>query len=462
MATAEHGSPVSPIPNVPADFVWGAATAAFQIEGASRADGKGPSIWDTFCAEPGRIRNGDTGDVAIDHYHRYADDVRDLAALGYDAYRFSISWPRIFPEGRGAVNPAGLGFYDRLVDALLGVGIEPYPTLFHWDLPQALQDAGGWPARDSARWFADYAVVVVDALADRVSRWATFNEPWCAAYLGHASGVHAPGWRDPAAAVASAHHQLLGHGYAVRALRAARPGLQLGIVLNPAPVIARQGVSADTVRRVDGLRNRWFLDAVLLGSYPADILDDLAEVVDGLVADDDLATICAPLDWLGVNYYHDLLLGPGDDGRAPTPYPFTPPTHVVQDTPMVTDLGWPVTPYGLVDLLVHLSDTYADLPPLAVTENGAAFDDPVVVGAVHDDRRIEYLAAHLDSVARAIAKGVDVFGYFVWSAFDNFEWHDGYAARFGVVHVDYTTLERIPCDSAFWLRDMIRRSREQP
>jgi beta-glucosidase len=352
MATAEPGRTTSPIPNLPEHFVWGAAAAAFQIEGASRADGKGPSIWDTFCAEPGRVRNGDTGDVAIDHYHRYADDVRLLASLGYDAYRFSISWPRVLPAGRGAVNQAGLGFYDRLVDELLGAGLEPYPTLYHWDFPQALQDAGGWPARDSAAWFADYAAVVVDALADRVTRWSTLNEPWCAAYLGYASGVHAPGWRDPSAAVAAAHHQLLGHGYAVAAMRAAHAGLDIGIVLNPAPVIARQGVSADTVRRVDGLRNRWFFDAVLLGSYPADVLEDVAAAVDGLVAEGDLDAISAPLDWLGVNYYHDLLLGPGDDDQAPSPYPFSPPTHIVADTPVVTDLGWPVTPHGLVDLLV--------------------------------------------------------------------------------------------------------------
>ena len=448
-------------PTVPGDFVWGAATSAFQIEGASRVDGKGPSIWDTFCAEPGRVRHGHTGDVAIDHYHRYHEDVALLADLAFGAYRFSISWPRVLPSGQGRVSTAGLGFYDRLVDELLEAGLEPYPTLYHWDLPQALQDQGGWPERDCARWFADYAATVVDALGDRVRRWATLNEPWCAAYLGHASGVHAPGWQDAAASVASAHHLLLAHGLATSAMRAQRPGIEVGIVLNPAPVVAREGVTADTVRRVDGLRNRWFLDALLLGAYPDDVLTDVGTAADELVAPGDLQVIGAPLDWLGVNYYNDSVLGPGEHPGVPSPYPYAPPTHVVADTDLVTDLGWPVTPHGLVDLLVHLRDTYPSLPPLAITENGAAFDDPLVEGHIQDDRRIRYLAAHLDAMEQAMAKGVDLFGYFVWSAFDNFEWHDGYGPRFGIVHVDYDTMVRTPRASALWLRDLMLRARER-
>jgi beta-glucosidase len=448
-------------PAVPASFVWGAATSSFQIEGASRADGKGPSIWDSFCAEPGRVRDGHTGDVAIDHYHRFRDDVALLSDLAFGAYRFSISWPRVLPTGRGRPNSAGLGFYDHLVDELLGAGLEPYPTLYHWDLPQALQDDGGWPERDCARWFADYAAMVVDALGDRVTCWATLNEPWCAAYLGHASGIHAPGVRDGGRAVASAHHLLLGHGLAASAMRAQRPGLEVGIVLNPAPVVGRDGVTADTVRRVDGLLNRWFLDATLLGAYPADVLDDVGTAAEGLVADGDLALIAAPLDWLGVNYYNDIVLGPGERPGVPSPYPYAPPAHVVADTEMVTDLGWPVTPHGLVDLLAHLRDTYPNLPPVAVTENGAAYDDPLIDGHIADDRRIRYLAAHLDAMEQAMAKGVDVFGYFVWSAFDNFEWHDGYSARFGVVHVDYDTMVRTPRASALWLRDLMLRTRER-
>jgi beta-glucosidase len=447
-------------PRVPGGFVWGAATSAFQIEGGSRADGKGPSIWDTFCAEPGRVRYGHTGEVAIDHYHRSREDVALLADLEFDAYRFSISWPRVLPTGRGPVNTAGLGFYDRLVDLLLDAGIEPYPTMYHWDLPQALQDAGGWPARDCASWFADYAAIVVDALGDRVSRWTTLNEPWCVAYLGHASGIHAPGRRDPAASVACAHHLLLAHGLAALAIRGQRPEIEVGIVLNPAPVIGRDGVDADAVRRIDGLLNRWFLDALLRGAYPEDVLVDLGAATEGLVAAGDLGVISTPLDWLGVNYYHDLTLGPGERPGVPSPYPYAPPAHVVADTDLVTDLGWPVTPQGLADLLVHLRDTYQNLPRLAITENGAAFDDPIVDGHIQDHRRIWYLAEHLEALEDAIAKGVDVFAYFVWSAFDNLEWHDGYGARFGVVHIDYDTMKRTPRASALWLRDVARRTRD--
>ena len=450
-----------PTLRVPDGFVWGAATSAFQIEGASREDGKGPSIWDTFCRLPGRVAGGATGDVAIDHYHRHRDDIALLADLGFDAYRFSLSWPRVLPGGRGTVNRAGLGFYDQLVDEVLEAGLQPYPTLYHWDLPQALQDEGGWPTRACASWFADYAGLVAERLGDRVTRWATLNEPWCAAYLGHFTGIHAPGEQDPWATMAAVHHLLLGHGLATAAMRAARPDLQVGLVLNPAPVVGREAVSEEVVRRVDGLRNRWFFDAVLNGAYPADVLEDLAGPIRDVVVDGDLATIAAPLDWMGVNYYHDLVLAPGTDPSAPWPYPYTGPARLVADTEVVTDLGWPVTPDGLADLLLWMRDTYPSLPPVAVTENGAVFNDHPLDGRVADDRRIDYLAAHLAAVESAIDKGVDVFGYFVWSAFDNLEWHDGYGPRFGVIHVDYDTMERLPKDSALWLRDVMGRTRDR-
>ena len=442
----------------PAGFVWGTATSAFQIEGASREDGKGPSIWDTFCRQPGRVVDGATGDVAIDHYHRHREDLALLAELGYGAYRFSISWPRVLPQGRGTVNRAGLGFYDQLVDEALELGLEPYPTLYHWDLPQALQDEGGWPARATADWFSDYAALMIDRLGDRVTRWATLNEPWCAAFLGHFAGVHAPGVQNARAAVAASHHLLLGHGLATAAMRAARPDAQVGIVVNPAPVIGLDGIGDDAVRRIDGLRNRWFLDPVLTGAYPKDVLDDLAAVLDDLIEPGDLETIAAPLDWLGVNYYHDLLFEPPAEPE-PWPYPFVPPAHLAARTDLVTDLSWPVTPDGLADLLRHLRDTYPGLPPLAVTENGAAFTDPLIDGRVADDRRITYLAGHLEALESAMDDGVDVLGYFVWSAFDNLEWHDGYRPRFGVVHVDYETMVRTPKDSALWLREVIDTSR---
>jgi beta-glucosidase len=443
---------------LPRDFVFGAATSAYQIEGAWNEDGKGPSIWDTFAHQPGRMRAGDTGDVAIDHYHRMPADVRLLAELGLDAYSFSISWPRVLPEGSGRLNRAGVGFYDRLVDELLDAGLQPCPTLFHWDLPQALQDAGGWPRRETAERFADYAAAVTRVLGDRVSTWATLNEPWCAAYLGHYAGFHAPGVRDARAAIASAHHLLLAHGLAVAAMRAQSPAVQVGIVLNPAPVRAFQGVGDEVVRLVDGLRNRWFLDAVLAGRYPDDVLEAAGDFATEVVQPDDLAVIGAPTDWMGVNYYHDLqLVAAGED--EPSPYPFVPPVLETGHRGDTTDLGWPITPEGLTETLTQIHSDYPDHPPLVLTENGAAYDDPVVDGRVADDRRISYLAAHLHALEDAIAKGVDVRGYMVWSAFDNLEWHNGYAMRFGLVHVDLATQARTPRASAWWLRDVIEAHR---
>jgi beta-glucosidase len=446
---------------LPSRFVWGAATSAYQIEGAADVDGRGASIWDTFCREPGRTVNGDTGDVAIDHYHRSAADVRLLADLGFRAYSFSISWSRVFPSGRGPLNQRGLDFYLRLVDDCLAAGLEPYPTLYHWDLPQALQDEGGWTNRATIDAFADYAAAVYEALHDRVETWATLNEPWCAAYLGHCAGIHAPGVQDEAAAVAAAHHQLVAHGAAIARMRSIRRDRALGIVLNPAPIVAvdpSDPVLVDAVRRVDGLMNRFFFDGLLRGEYPADLVHDLGPLLDVRHAED-AAVIAAPIDWLGINYYHDHRLGLADPAEhPPTPFPRTPATKLVADTPLVTDLGWPVTPYGLTDLLVRLRDEYPNLPPLYITENGAAFNDPLVDGRIDDKRRIEYYTAHIEAVSNAIDRGVDVRGFFAWSAFDNFEWHSGYGMRFGIVHVDYETLVRTPRASAHWFQNLIKQA----
>jgi beta-glucosidase len=442
----------------PDGFLWGASTSAYQIEGAVREDGRSPSIWDSLCRVPGAIHGGDTGDVAADHYHRYRDDVALMASLGLTAYRFSVAWPRVLPAGRGAVNEAGLDFYRRLVDELLAAGIEPHLTLYHWDLPQVLQDAGGWPARDSAHWFADYASAVFDALHDRVRFWTTLNEPWCSSLLGYADGVHAPGIRDPRQATRAIHHLLLGHGLAMQAMRAIDPSPSLGIVLNLQPIRVGEAdpspLLLDAVRRVDGLRNRVWTEPVLRGRYPEDVAADL-EAFGGLpVRDDDLVTIGQPLDFLGVNYYADDILVSAPGGTIPH-------SPGVQDVvgrdpgPGATDMGWPVTPDGLRDLLLMLAASYPELPPIHVTENGVAYDDPIVDGAVHDERRIAYLDAHLRALHAAIVAGVDVRGYFHWSLLDNFEWSHGFHMRFGLVHVDYDTQVRTLRDSARWYRDVI-------
>jgi beta-glucosidase len=445
----------------PDGFLWGAATSAYQIEGAVREGGRSPSIWDSLCRVPGAIHGGDTGDVADDHYHRYRDDVALMASLGLKAYRFSVAWPRVLPAGRGAVNEAGLDFYRRLVDELLAAGIEPHLTLYHWDLPQVLQDAGGWPARDSARWFAEYASAVFDALHDRVRFWTTLNEPWCSSLLGYADGVHAPGIRDPRQATRAIHHLLLGHGLAMQAMRAIDPSPSLGIVLNLQPIRVGEPdpspLLLDAIRRVDGLRNRVWTEPVLRGRYPEDVAADL-EAFGGLpVRDDDLVTIAQPLDFLGVNYYADDLLVSAPGGTIP----HSPGVQDVggRDPGLdATDMGWPVTPDGLRDLLLTLAASYPELPPIHVTENGVAYDDPIVEGAVHDDRRIAYLDAHLRALHAAIVAGVDVRAYFQWSLLDNFEWSHGFHMRFGLVHVDYDTQVRTPRDSARWYRDVIARN----
>ncbi|GAA3619834.1 GH1 family beta-glucosidase [Kineosporia mesophila] len=457
----------------PEDFVFGGATAAYQIEGAAAADGRGLSIWDVFSHTPGRTVNGDSGDVAIDHYHRYKDDVAIMASLGLEAYRFSVSWPRIQPDGRGRGLEAGLDFYSRLTDELLNADIDPWITLYHWDLPQALQEAGGWPNRDTAYRFADYSAIVHEHLGDRVKHWITLNEPFCSSLIGHASGRHAPGLEDPSAALASVHHLLLGHGLAVDALRAQKVE-NVGITLNLYAVepASDDPVDTDAARRVDGFHNRLFLDPVLKGRYPQDILHDVAEFGGlGDVQDGDLEIISRPLDLLGVNYYTRYVITGREDhpdlvgertGQLHSPYPGAAGAREVRHGMPLTDLGWEIDPDGLVDVLARLKREYPAVP-IVITENGAAFADPISEdGVVHDADRIDFVWGHLAACERAIAAGVPLTGYFLWSIFDNYEWAEGYAKRFGAVHVDYETQVRTPKDSAHWYSSVIRtRSLEQ-
>ncbi len=458
----------------PSGFLLGAATAAYQVEGAVAADGRGRSIWDTFAHTPGKVLNDHTGDVAVEHYRRFRDDVALMADLGLGAYRFSVSWPRVQPDGRGAVNQAGLDFYRRLVDALLEAAIEPWLTLYHWDLPQALEDTGGWPARDTAFRFAEFAAAVQDAVGDRVRYWTTVNEPWCAAFLGYASGEHAPGRREPAAAVRAAHHLLLAHGLATLALRAQDANSQVGIGLNLYAVSPASGEEADldAARRIDGLQNRFFLDAVLHGRYPSDVLEDLRAVAgEDLVRDGDLATIATPLDMLGVNYYSRFTVSGRPAGRAsaaaaPTDSgsPWVGSEHVgfVDSGLPVTGMGWEIDDSGLLEVLVRLTREYPPIP-LAVTENGAAFHDEIAAdGGVHDPERLAYLQAHMGACRQAIAAGVPLHGFFAWSLMDNFEWAWGYTKRFGLVYVDFDTQERIIKDSGRWFSAMARLNASAP
>ncbi|MCS5717564.1 family 1 glycosylhydrolase [Herbiconiux sp. CPCC 205763] len=452
----------------PPGFLWGSATAAAQIEGAAFEDGKEASIWDAFARVPNAVLNGDTLDVAVDHYHRMPEDVALMKQLGLHSYRFSTSWARIRPGDRDA-NPAGLDFYSRLVDQLLEAGILPWLTLYHWDLPQAVEEKGGWANRDTAYRFRDYAEIVHGALGDRVQHWTTFNEPFCSSLLGYAAGVHAPGRREPEAAVAAVHHQHLAHGLTVQRLRE-RGAQNLGITLNltnSIPLDAADPVDVEAARRFDGLQNTIFLDPILRGEYPADVRHDLAEfgldevTETGLVRPGDLEIISQPLDFLGVNHYHDDVVsghpleGADDPHLVDTGRPLSSPfvgseyiTFPLRGLPR-TAMGWEVNPAGLRTLLVRLGEEYPQLPPLYVTENGAAYDDVVSPdGAIHDELRTKYVLDHIAAVSDAIADGADVRGYFVWSLLDNFEWAWGYGKRFGIVRVDYDTLERTPKDSA--------------
>ena len=456
----------------PTDFLWGAATAAYQVEGAVAEDGRTPSIWDTFCRVPGAVVDGDTGDVACDHYHRMPDDVALMRRLNLGAYRFSASWPRVRPDG-GAANAAGIDFYSRLTDELLQQGITPWLTLYHWDLPQALEDAGGWTNRDTAYRFADYALTLFDALGDRIPYWTTLNEPWCSAFLGYTGGQHAPGRQEGVAGVVAAHHLLLAHGLVVDELRRRRPEVQLGITLNLTvadPFDPTSPEDADAARRLDGFWNRMFLDPLFRGRHA----DDLARDTEGMlfqgrrwqdfVLDGDLELISAPIDVLGVNYYHgdapttghheagDLLGSriQHPDRRTATPWPGCDDVVFPRRGLPVTDMDWEVQPEGLTRLLVRLAQEY-DVPPIYITENGAAYDDTVLPdGSVDDQQRVAFIDAHLRATRAAMDLGVDVRGYFAWTLLDNFEWAYGYRQRFGIVHVDYETQARTPKASALY------------
>jgi beta-glucosidase len=422
------------------EFEWGVATAAFQIEGSTKADGRGESIWDRYCATPGKVANGDSGDPACEHYRLWPTDLDLIAQLGLQAYRFSIAWPRVQPTGQGAFNAKGLDFYERLVDGLLSRGIRPHATLYHWDLPQALQDQGGWDNRDTTQRFAEYALEVGRRLGDRLAALATHNEPWCTAYLGHEQGKFAPGLRDRQLAHRVGHHLLLSHGLAMQALRAEGVRCPLGIVLNMSSAsAATPGDQADADRQYAAFV-RWFLEPILLGHYP----ETPGVELPGNVMSGDLDLIRAPLDFLGINYYARLWASA--DGLPP-------PRDLG-----ITDMGWEIYPQGLCELLVGLHREYR-LPPIWITENGMANADAVHDGRVADAARIDYVRRHLEALAEAKAQGVDVRGYFYWSLLDNFEWDSGYAKRFGLVHVDYATQQRTLKDSAHWYRDMARACR---
>lgn len=443
------------MPRFPAGFHWGVATSAYQIEGAVSEGGRGESIWDTFARQPGAIRDGHTGAVATDHYHRWEQDVALMADLGVTAYRFSIAWPRIQPDGKGPANPAGLDFYSRLTDGLLARGITPVPTLYHWDLPQSLEDEGGWMARQTAERFAEYAGLAADRLADRLGLWITLNEPYVVTALGYALGIHAPGKALMLDALPTAHHQLLGHGLATAALRAAG-AQQVMITNNYAPAWPATDSEADlaATSAYDILQNRMFTDPVLLGRYPD--LTAFGVGSDGLscVRDGDLAVISAPIDGVGVNYYSPTRLSALPD--SPLPFQMEP----IPGYP-VTAFGWPVVPAGLTELLALLRDRYgAALPPLYITENGCSQRDQLAAdGTVDDQARIDYLDGHIRAVHDAIAAGVDVRGYFEWTLTDNFEWGEGYHQRFGLVHVDHETQQRTPKASFAWYRDLIAAQR---
>jgi beta-glucosidase len=436
--------PTQAIAQFPADFVWGVATSSFQIEGGAVEDGKGPSIWDRFCRVPGAIADQSDGDIACDHYHRWSTDLDLIAGLGVDAYRFSVSWPRVQPSGSGRWNEKGLDFYERLVDGLLARGVKPYLTLNHWDLPDELQRDGGWANRDTVQHFVDYALGMQARLGDRISAITTHNEPWVMAVMGHETGIFAPGVKKRAMAMQVAHHLLLSHGLALQALRAQGCKAKLGIVLNLSPVQAATDSPADRAKAVleDGRLLRWYMDPLFQARYPQDVLEflgpDAPHVLPG-----DLQAIATPMDFLGLNYYSRHVVsaaGPWDvhgSGRE------------------VTDMGWEVYPEGLTELLLRLQRDYP-LPPIYVTENGAAFKDQLVDGRVRDPQRADYIARHIAAVAQAMQQGVHIQGYMVWSLLDNFEWASGYEKRFGIVHVDYASQRRTQKDSALWYRGFVQ------
>jgi beta-glucosidase len=449
----------------PENFLWGTATASYQVEGAVDEDGRGPSIWDTFSHTPGKIYRGDTGDVACDQYHRIEEDLDIMAEIGLHAYRFSVAWPRVQPEGSGPANQKGLDFYRRLVEGLRERSIEPMLTLYHWDLPQALEDRGGWTARETSERFAEYAEIVYEALSDSVAFWITLNEPWVSAWLGYGIGLHAPGHKDVSKALAATHHLLLGHGLALETMRSAgHEDNQLGITLNLSAVrpATEDRANVEAARRVDGNANRLYLDPLFRGSYPEDMLEHYRADSDfAFVRDGDLERISAPIDFFGVNYYfrHTVVDGV-QDSKLATAMRFSDlnAATVLPEGVETTAMGWPVEADGLTELLVRLHEEYVDVP-IYITENGRAVYDYVdPEGEVDDEERVSYLDAHFRAAHDAMQRGVDLRGYMVWSLLDNFEWAEGYSKRFGIIFVEYGTQRRIPKMSARWYRDVIERN----
>lgn len=445
----------------PQDFVWGAATSAYQIEGAWNEDGKGASIWDRYSHTPGNVHAGDTGDVACDHYHRWSEDIDLMKEIGLRAYRFSTAWTRILPEGRGRVNQPGLDFYSRLVDGLLEAGIQPYVALYHWDLPQVLQDQGGWPVRATAEAFAEYVDAVSRRLGDRVKHWVTFNEPTCSSLLGYQAGIHAPGVCDWTQALGAAHHLLLAHGLGMQVVRANVPQAEAGMVIDPIPAEPATGTPADYAlyRWFDGYHNRWFLDPLFGRQYPADILEEhvrrghLVSLEPDFLLPGDYDTIAEPMDFLGLNYYRRAVMDAAEADRGGVEEPTEDPDadH--------TEMGWEIYPQGLFELIMNVYTEYRP-PKILITENGASFSDgPGPDGRVHDERRIQYLHGHIAAVQRAILNGAPVTGYFVWSLLDNFEWSRGFSQRFGIIYVDFDTQLRLPKDSAVWYSHVIEENR---
>jgi beta-glucosidase len=437
----------------PGGFLWGAATSAYQIEGGVAEGRRTPSIWDTFAHTPGKIAGGDTGDIACDHFHRWPDDLKLIADLGLSAYRLSVSWPRLQPHGRGVLDPDGVAFYRSLLEGLREIGVRPFVTLYHWELPQALEDLGGWPRRDTAPRFAEFAAQTVAALGDLTDDWITLNEPWCQAFLGYESGIHAPGRQDLGDAVAAAHHLNFAHGLAVQAVRAEQPSANLGIANIVTDVLPKTEHADDlaATERYDTNSNRLFLDPVLLGRYPAAVYELYEEQgFASLVRPGDEAVIAAPIDFLAVNHYQRVLVeaDPTDAHLG---------AHGTPAEPATTSLGWSVIPEALRDVLVRVHTDYPPIP-LYVTENGASYPDHVdAAGQVHDAERVDYFRGYLGAAADAIAAGVDLRGYFAWSLMDNFEWGEGYRSRFGLIYVDYETQRRIPKASAIWYRGLIAR-----
>jgi beta-glucosidase len=446
----------------PDDFNWGSATASYQIEGAASIGGRSASIWDTFSKTPGKVVNGDTGDVACDHYHRFEEDIQIMKDLGVKSYRFSLAWPRIIPNGTGDVNQEGIDFYNRLINGLLDAGIQPTATLYHWDLPQALQDKGGWANRDIVEQFANYARIAAEAFGDRVANWITINEPWCVTWLGNFIGVHAPGIKDVDTAIAVAHHTALAHSAATRALRAVRPEIRSGITLNMTNYRVDDSSNLELTKLrdyMDSNLNRWWMDAQVHGTYPANLVEFYGEKLAKVVLPGDMDSLKIDSEFLGINYYSDSFIGtPTEEQVTKNEGSFVFPINSDGTSPAPhTDMGWPITPEGLTDLLVRVHNDWPEVKDIAITENGVAYvDAPDENNVVNDFRRVGYINDHVSAVGAAIQAGVPVKSYYYWSLLDNFEWAEGYAKRFGLVYVNFETLQRTPKLSATVYSNIIK------